>query len=237
MISIDWPCSMVVASKKCEAKVSQVLHRKGEWGRGRDLPKSRLDEISACCNENGLTLYQALSLRRTLLRSMPGGMRRMSKPNSQMGSSQGQQQVATLFEEAVESFIQYFAGDNHHGVYLTEKKQLEEMKAGTRPHGPTPDILFTSPVSINGQLVKWLDAKLYYASAMFADNTRIPNGKLKKRAQRYNGHFGGKGAFVFGQGFCADLENIVVNAMLLDATPLDMTPVNDFLDSTQRPWK
>ena len=45
-VSIDWPCNNVVPSKKCEVKVSQVLHRKGEWGRGRDLPQHRLDEIS-----------------------------------------------------------------------------------------------------------------------------------------------------------------------------------------------
>jgi len=89
-LTIDWPCDMVVASKRCEVKISEVVHRKGEWGRGRDLPQQRLDEIGSACDTHGVTLHQALSLRRSMLRSFPGGMRRVSQ-SSKMGSSQGQQ--------------------------------------------------------------------------------------------------------------------------------------------------
>lgn len=220
---------MVVASKKCEVKVSQVVHRKGEWGRGRDLPQRRLDEISAACDTHGMTLYQGLSLRRSLLRSFPGGMRRVNR-DSRMGSTMGQQHVATLFEEAVATFLRA-ATAGEENVFLTESDILEEVKAGRRSQGPTPDILFLRPVRINGRLVKWIDAKLYYASAMLANNKKIPNGKLRDLAQRYNQHFGGQGAFVFGQGFCADLAQIVTNALLLDATPLDMSAVNAYQNS------
>lgn len=221
---------MVVASKKCEVKVSQVVHRKGEWGRGRDLPQRRLDEISTACDKHGMTLYQGLSLRRSLLRSFPGGMRRVNR-DSRMGSSIGQQHVATLFEEAVATFLRA-ATAGEENVFLTESDILTEVKAGRRPPGPTPDILFLRPVRINGRLVKWIDAKLYYASVMFANNKKIPNGKLRDLAQRYNQHFGGQGAFVFGQGFCADLAQVVTNALLLDATPLDMSAVNAYQNSS-----
>jgi hypothetical protein len=227
--SIKWPCDMAVASQKNETKVREIVHRKGEWGRGRDLPQHRLDEISRACSDNGMTLYQALSLRRSLLRSLPGGMRRVSQSSS-MGTSSGQQEVAGLFEKAVESHLKSsLAGEK--GVFLTESELLSEMKDGKRARGPTPDIVFLKPVQINGCPVTWLDAKLYYASAMFANNKRIPNGKLRKQAERYNQYYGGKGAFVFGQGFCVDLGRIVTNALLLDATPLDMSEVNAYQDA------
>jgi hypothetical protein len=80
--------------------------------------------------------------------------------------------------------------------------------------------------------VKWIDAKLFYGSAMYASNKHIPNGKLQAQAMRYNNHFGGQGAFVFGRGFCADLAALVPGALLLDATPLDMTAVEAFQDAS-----
>ena len=116
-------------------------------------------------------------------------------------------------------------------IFRTERELIDEARAGRRPHGPTPDILFLEPVIINGRSVKWIDAKLYYASAKFASNTRVPNGKLQSQAQRYNHHFGGNGAFVFGQGFCSDLQRMVPGALLLDATPLDVSAVTAYQDA------
>ena len=124
-LTIDWPCDMVVASKRCEVKVREVVHRKGEWGRGRDLPQKRLDDISSACDTHGMTLHQALSLRRSMLRSFPSGMRRVSQ-SSKLGSNQGQRQVATLFEEAVESFLRTTTSGMKN-VFLTESQLRTEM--------------------------------------------------------------------------------------------------------------
>lgn len=227
-LAIEWPCEKIVPSEKCEGRVIQTLHRKGEWGRGRDLPLDRLDEIQAACNENSMTLYQALSLRRTMLRTFPNGMKRVTHSKA-MGSSMGQQEIARLLEEALESYLNSaFMQQPKERIFITESKMRVEMNKGARARGPTPDIVFLRPVTINGRLVKWIDAKMYYASATYAKNRQIPNGKLKGIADRYNDFYGSQGAFVFGQGFCASLEDIVNNALLLDATPLDMTAVNDF---------
>lgn len=243
MIRIDWPCDMVVASKKNESRVRQVLHRKGEWGRGRDLPDRRLDEISNVCTQNGMTLYQALSLRRTMMRSFPGGMKRVNHSSS-MGSSEGQQQVSALLEESIEKFLIDVCkskNENPRDVFRTEKQLLSEMKAGTRTRGPTPDILFLKSVSINGVLVKWIDAKMYYGSATYGDpnkHPKLPNGKLRQMADRYNSYYScPQGAFVFGRGFCHDLRHIVTNAILLDATPLDTSAVEDYQNDSQEPNK
>ena len=75
-----------------------------------------------------------------------------------------------------------------------------------------------------------MDAKQYYASAMLSGYRNIPNGKLNDAACRYNSKFGGRGAFVFARGFCSDLQGDV-NALLLDATPLDMTSIEAYQDA------
>jgi len=218
--------------KKSENRVIQTLHRKGEWGRGRDLAQSRMDAIQAECKKNHMSLHQALSLRRIMLRSFPNGMKKVNR-SSQMGSDQGQREVASLFEDAVHAFIlKSLPQETDVKYFITESEILAEMKAGSRKRGPTPDILFLCPVRINGRLVKWIDAKLYYASATYANHKNIPNGKLVNIAQRYNQHFGGQGAFVFGQGFCATLQDIVKGALLLDTFPLDMTAVNEYQDAS-----
>ena len=192
IVNISWPCNSVVASKRVEYALKPVLHRKGEWGRGRDLPPERLDEIQKACNRHGVTLYQALSFRRGLLRSFN---RAKFHQSSAMGSDRGQQDVASLFEEAVVAYLRSCLGTNP-GIFLTEEELLAEMRAGKRDRGPTPDVLFLKPVKINGVLVNWLDAKQYYASAILAHNKAIPNGKLKNQAFRYNEKYG-TGAFVF----------------------------------------
>jgi hypothetical protein len=102
-----------------------------------------------------------------------------------MGSNTGQQRVATLFEEAVHAYLSVATSSHSiEKIFMTESELNAEMRAGSRPRGPTPDVLFLRPTRINGRLVKWIDAKLYYASVTYAHNKKIPNGKLQKIAQR-----------------------------------------------------
>jgi hypothetical protein len=231
-LAIVWPCEKIVPSEECERRVIQTLHRSGEWGRGRDLPPDRLGEIQAACSENSMTLHQALSMRRTMLRSFPNGMKRMNQSKA-MGSNAGQQEIARLLEEALVAYLKSAFQQPSDGIiFITESEMLAQMRIGARARGPTPDIVFLHPVAINGRPVKWIDAKMYYASTTFSNNTRIPNGKLRGIADRYNDFYGGQGAFVFGQGFCASLQDIVKNALLLDATPLDMTAVDAFQENS-----
>ena len=171
-------------------------------------------------------------MRRTILRSFPNGMKRMNQSNA-MGSSAGQQEIARLLEEALAAYLKSaFKHQSDENIFITESELLAQMRMGARTRGPTPDVVFLRPVTINGRLVKWIDAKMYYASATYSHNKRIPNGKLRGIAERYNDFYGGQGAFIFGQGFCASLQDIVRNALLLDATPLDMTAVDAFQENS-----
>ncbi len=121
-LSIEWPCEKIVPNEKCERRVIQTLHRRGEWGRGRDLPHDRLGEIQAACNENNMTLHQALSMRRTMLRSFPYGMKRMSQSKA-MGSSVGQQEISRLLEEALSEYLKSaFKHQSDENIFITESE-------------------------------------------------------------------------------------------------------------------
>jgi hypothetical protein len=74
-----------------------------------------------------------------------------------------------------------------------------------------------------------VDAKLIYASCLFKKTSYMPESRLCSTAAKYNAAFGA-GAFVFGSGFCRDLQS-EVPALLLDSTPLDMSGLHRVLES------
>lgn len=208
---IEWPCQLKVSSVSVETALKSVVLKEAEFGCGRDLSHPRRHEIETACIRHGMTCYQAFSFRRHLLRSQPGGMKRVSQ-SSAMGSAAGQLAVATLFEEAV-------------GTYLRDKLNLavvdeEQQRASGRVGGgsvPTPDFLLQGSdqlVMINSRPVNWIECKVFYGSASLANDPRVPMGRLGKTVTRYNEAFG-PGAIVFGLGFCADLETHLSSALLL----------------------
>ncbi|GIQ82568.1 protein of unknown function with TPD sequence-motif [Kipferlia bialata] len=65
--NIPWPCLSVVSSAT-EQRLYSVLIRKGEWGSHTTLSAPRLEEIARAVEAEDITLVQARSLRRGLLR-------------------------------------------------------------------------------------------------------------------------------------------------------------------------
>jgi hypothetical protein len=174
---VEWPCDMTVASAAVERALAPIVLRRGEFGRGRALPPHRLGEIDAACAAHGMQRNQALSLRRQLLRAQPGGMRRVNQ-SSAMGSSQGQQHVAGLFEAAVVTHLR--------GTLGLEVMHEEEVRntlraatdSGRMPRGAaTPDALLRTPAVINGRRVKWVECKLFYGSAHPREQRDAAGGK------------------------------------------------------------
>ena len=85
-----------------------------------------------------------------------------------------------------------------HGVrYLTEEALADSG------YKSTPDVVLLDDVFINGQQVKWFDAKNYYGSA----STKFFLSKHQKQAERYAREFDGAGALVYRLGFSRELLN------------------------------
>lgn len=232
MQTVDWPCRPAVASMQAELTVAKILIKKGDgFCRGRDLPERRQQQIRDVADRCGMTMYQALSLRRQILRSKPGGMYRVNTSNA-MGSQAGQQNVANMFEECVADALCAKKID-----FEKESDLRNEMRIGLRSRQPTPDFLFTPPVRIQTpagiRTVGWLDCKNFYGCAMLADCTKIPIGKLRSKAESYSSSYG-PGGFIFAQGYCADLQQRLPNCILLDAIPVvDMSRIEAYQNSEE----
>jgi len=99
-----------------------------------------------------------------------------------------------------------------HGVsLLTEQQQKREWRKSDKSESLlTPDVLFSDPVQINGQKVKWVDFKNYFVS----QRDSFMFKKLKQRCEKYTQRFG-SGA-IMCRGFEEEAARRV-NAMFLDA--------------------
>ena len=188
-IDIVWPVAAAKPSIDGERSVARVIKRKPVYvnRRGRDLPADKAGEIANAASANGMTEYQALSLRRHIIRKMVG-----HAPQSQ-GSANGlhQQQNSFLFEDACVAFVE------ERGAKFSRDAAEIRGKYATRL---TPDVVFDAPTKINGVLVGWLDSKNFYGNALFASDRRSATGKLRAQSQKYTATFG-PGAFVFRQGY------------------------------------
>ena len=91
----------------------------------------------------------------------------------------------------------------HHTSYLL----TPILPVGGIIHGEaTPDLLFESPITINGQEVFWIDAKDYFGTSLPGVQTK----SMLKQVERYRTSFG-PGALVFSLGCAEDIRPFAWN--------------------------
>ena len=190
------------------------------------LPANVREEIGQTGVEHGFTVKQTFSFRRGLLKcrmGMKGFMALQGNDDSKA------RLIAEAFEAEIERFVRTRIPPSV--VVVTEAQRKAAADAEGTPYGPTPDLTFEPPISINGRFVAWIDAKMLYASHLLRNKKFMPENRLEATASKYNAAFG-PGAFVFGSGFCGGLKD-EVSALLLDSTPLDMTRITSVIESDQ----
>jgi hypothetical protein len=194
------------------------------------LPDAVREEIGRIGTSFGFTAKQTFSFRRGLLKCTMG-------MKAFMALSGNDDAKARLIAEAFESEVERSVRDRLPLDVLsrvnitTEAQRKAAAAAEHRPCGPTPDLTFDPPIRINGRVVAWIDAKMLYASRVLQKKRFMPENQLTRTAEKYNAVFG-PGAFIFGNGFCAGLED-EVPAMLLDSTPLNMERFASIIESDQ----
>lgn len=77
----------------------------------------------------------------------------------------------------------------------------------------TPDILFEDPVMINGEPVRWIDAKNFYGSHL------VSKRNLVRQLNAYTKEWGA-GAVVYSMGFSDMIARSVPDVTFLDMTPI-----------------
>ena len=81
--------------------------------------------------------------------------------------------------------------------YKTQEDLIKEQKGNIVC---TPDFLILSDLKINGNIIKWIDAKNFYGA-----NTHFIKSKILKQTQKYLNNYG-KGCIIFKYGVCDKLQ-------------------------------
>lgn len=226
---IDWPTSLETTIE-CECALTKALvpfskprsMHKLAW----TLPMEVREEIGRIGVEHGFTVKQTFSFRRGILKcrmGMKGFMALQGNDGAKI------RLIAEAFEAEIERFVRIRIPPSV--VVVTEARRKAAADADGTPYGPTPDLTFEPPISINGRVVAWIDAKMLYASHVLRNKKFMPENRLEATASKYNAAFG-PGAFVFGSGFCGALKDDV-SAILLDSTPLNMNRITSIIESDQ----
>jgi hypothetical protein len=111
------------------------------------------------------------------------------------------------WEQAIYTFL------NERNInYLTE----DELRAGGSR--TTPDVLLLDNCVINGQQIRWIDAKNFYGSGLKESSGIVK--KMEKQIAKYETEFGGSGAIMFKHGFSQKFIGTLPSTLFLDAGPL-----------------
>lgn len=220
---VQWRCmDEVPCLPRDEAALFGLLVREDEVHlRGKDLPEDRLAEIQREASSLGMSVTQALSLRRMMMRSALG-----ISSYSMCGAYGDQQAIDNYAAELERSVARLLSS---HGIpYVDEQGQKKAQGTQNQQQQCTPDFVIDENVRlyINGRRVNWIECKAFYGAAMFTargDEKNVPVAKVKRIAEKYVTAYG-PGAFVFRQGYNRHLRGFIASkhVVLLDATPLDL---------------
>lgn len=184
-----------------------------EWGSFERQKYRRQQILKRKAEEAGLSLEQALSYRRGLMKNKNRFRKKNRiRPNQSLGLPQEStiQAKASEFEDEIEA-------------YLKEKKislcTEADLRLSNREKGltTTPDFFFEEPllVCVDGvtRWIRWLEVKWFYGAA---DKTRFRQKKILDTAKRYEEQRG-QGLMLFAFGFAKELQNqLLPHALCVD---------------------
>lgn len=237
-----WQLKDVPVPLSSEEKVLEVLLKRGRKERAMicKQPPNRLRQIEkALKNVPGLTLHQALSLRRHHISKLHPGRR---PTQLGLGDEKSIRESADVFERVVEDCLKMQGVD-----FWNENQQKNNTDNEIRL---TPDFRFPSPVRLhlfrttkNNQRhaekvveIHWLEAKMFYGASSIPHGAPGAVGTVLEKMERYVQAFG-PGAVVFMHGFgdqlAEDLQDVGVTVLSgLSIPPSMMQRVWDH----QRTW-
>jgi hypothetical protein len=214
-LSLAWPCALPVPTLAQERYLRSVVLPdsrgaiKAEPIAFEALPPARRSAIAAAAAHAGVRLFQAISLRAQVLRSVA--------PFLYQGTEAATLVAATRFEDTVEARLRSGGCTR----YETQGAQLRRLHAAGAAAVATPDfLLLQQPVTIHGQVCHWVEVKRFFACGLFEElrdwaASRKSLAQLAKYVAAY-----GPGAVVFSLGFSARYrESAPPGVVLLDGSP------------------
>jgi len=208
--SMKWPLHQCPSSAEERQLKQYLVLSPSESGRGIDLPHIRRAVIRLEAEKRSFNYCGAMSYRRQLIRQLTTSAHEYLEKRS-MGSNSEAENHATRFEVICHSYLQ------DRSIHVMTQDDLTQAGLAS-----TPDFYFPRGVSINGQLVHWLDCKTFYGSSTLAGRCFVYK-KVSRQISRYTAAFG-RGAVLFLCGFSSDLRHQkgFEDVLLLNSGPLDV---------------
>jgi hypothetical protein len=222
---IRWPLSRLYPIQAEISLLPVLVKYPKETGSFCHQPEYRYPKVLKACNDNGMLLASALSLRRHHIKyNNP----HFNDHRLNMGTPFEKKRAADAFEKVV---ADYFADE---GIpYNDEEAQrlVNPPKRGVY-HPGTPDFIFPTPLTIvdpdtdKSYAVNWVELKHFYgASTIPSDNATTAVGSLVPKMTKYTANFG-PGALLFAYG-CGDelASRLPEGVIVLDESIFDLNPV------------
>lgn len=126
-----------------------VPHQSRERGMFRDQPQHRLRKLEKLCETKPISIRATLSLRRHHMKEFNPYLR---PSQLRLGSEELALESATLFEQAVEDFLQ----QNNVSFYSETEQKAHNAKYQQQgdPSPPTPDFVLKEPITIKQWIQK-----------------------------------------------------------------------------------
>ena len=202
---VTWKNRLVVnCLPEAEKELKSVLLRKGEDCRGIELPEERVAEIRKECQNVGMEIEQAMSLRRHYKKLEAYRQHGFMIPVDQIGigTEAKQKQHADKIEAAM--------------AFTLDTLKIPYTR--NQPPNRGPDFMLHGHVYINDREVKWIEVKSFYACASLTSR-KLGVGRVPDIAKRYQNEYG-PGCIAFSCGFHQAFANSL-HAKASDVTLLD----------------
>lgn len=105
--------------------------------------------------------------------------------------------------------------DEQNVNYITE----DTLKQHGYEENGTPDCVLLDDLYINGQQIRWIEFKSFYASGL-KENAFFTKKAVHKQIQKYNKAYGKSGAMILKRGFSLEVSKRYPSTLFLDGGPL-----------------
>eukprot|EP00555_Chaetoceros_dichaeta_P007926 CAMPEP_0198263292 /NCGR_PEP_ID=MMETSP1447-20131203/11661_1 /TAXON_ID=420782 /ORGANISM="Chaetoceros dichaeta, Strain CCMP1751" /LENGTH=313 /DNA_ID=CAMNT_0043951829 /DNA_START=32 /DNA_END=973 /DNA_ORIENTATION=- len=224
--TLYWHNFYPVIPSESENALLPILFPLGKFERGsmKTQPSFRVKIIMKSCEEHGMQLEQALSLRRQHMKLFNPHVGDM---NLGLGESKDISITANLFKQAVLKYLK------------KQQLHLEAIEQTTDNMISTPDFMLRCPVRMithqiasedsnfgeHGQ-INWIEAEMSYGASTVHCESSSSVDTVMYRARNYVKSYG-PGAFIFAYG-CGSKLRAQLRALgisVLDSHPLDLKKV------------
>ena len=134
----------------------------------------------------------------------------IAKENDVVGYTDNCSDSAKEWEQIIYTWL-----DEQNINYITE----DTLKQHGYEENGTPDCVLLDDLYINGQQIRWIEFKSFYASGL-KENALFTKKAVHRQIEKYNKAYGKSGAMILKRGFSSEVSKRYPSTLFLDGGPL-----------------